>query len=144
MQQNVSLEHLRHEMNLLSTSCPPSSGGETAQRRDRRCPVPCPHLPDGVTGGGAKTSLLRPEPLWGRAGTSRWNLLSPGASFIDWTCPVCKLFTTGSASFSSWILCVHKSLSHTSRQLIKKQRHYFANKGPSCQSYGFSSSRVWM
>ena len=27
---------------------------------------------------------------------------------------------------------------------IKKQRHYFANKGPSSQSYGFSSSLVWM
>ena len=30
------------------------------------------------------------------------------------------------------------------RQQIKKQRHYFANKGPSSQSYGFSSSHVWM
>ena len=30
------------------------------------------------------------------------------------------------------------------RQHIKKQRHYFANKHPSCQSYGFSSSHVWM
>ena len=30
------------------------------------------------------------------------------------------------------------------RQHIKKQRHYFANKGPSHQSYGFSSSHVWM
>ena len=30
------------------------------------------------------------------------------------------------------------------RQHVKKQRHYFANKGPSSQSYGFSSSRVWM
>ena len=30
------------------------------------------------------------------------------------------------------------------RELIKKQRHYFANKGPSSQSYGFSSSHVWM
>ena len=30
------------------------------------------------------------------------------------------------------------------RQYIKKQRHYFANKGPSSQSYGFSSSHVWM
>ena len=28
------------------------------------------------------------------------------------------------------------------RQHIKKQRHYFANKGPSSQSYGFSSSHV--
>ena len=30
------------------------------------------------------------------------------------------------------------------RQRIKKQRHYFANKVPSSQSYGFSSSHVWM
>ena len=29
-------------------------------------------------------------------------------------------------------------------QLIKKQRHYFANKGPSSQSYGFSSSHIWI
>ena len=27
---------------------------------------------------------------------------------------------------------------------IKKQRHYFADKGPSSQSYRFSSSHVWM
>ena len=30
------------------------------------------------------------------------------------------------------------------KQNIKKQRHYFANKGLSSQSYGFSSSHVWM
>ena len=30
------------------------------------------------------------------------------------------------------------------REHIKKQRHYFANKGPSSQSYSFSSSNVWM
>ena len=30
------------------------------------------------------------------------------------------------------------------RQHIKKQRHYFADKGPSSQSYGFSSSHAWM
>ena len=30
------------------------------------------------------------------------------------------------------------------RQQSKKQRHYFVNKGPSSQSYGFSSSHVWM
>ena len=30
------------------------------------------------------------------------------------------------------------------RQHIKKQRHYFANIGPSSPSYGFSSSHVWM
>ena len=30
------------------------------------------------------------------------------------------------------------------RQHIKKQRHNFADKGPSSQTYGFSSSHVWM
>ena len=30
------------------------------------------------------------------------------------------------------------------RQHIKRKRHYFANQGPSRQSYGFSSSHVWM
>ena len=30
------------------------------------------------------------------------------------------------------------------KQHIKKQRHYFANEGPCSQSYGFSSSHVWM
>ena len=30
------------------------------------------------------------------------------------------------------------------KQHIKKQRHYFANKGSSSQGYGFSSSHVWM
>ena len=30
------------------------------------------------------------------------------------------------------------------RQHIKKQRHHFADKGPSSQSYGFFTSHVWM
>ena len=30
------------------------------------------------------------------------------------------------------------------RQHIKMQRHYFVNKGPSSQAYGFSSSHVWI
>ena len=36
-----------------------------------------------------------------------------------------------------------KSNDHP-RQYIKKQRHYFANKGPSSQGYVFFSSNVWM
>ena len=30
------------------------------------------------------------------------------------------------------------------RQHMEKQRHYFVNKGPSSQGYGFSSGQVWM
>ena len=29
------------------------------------------------------------------------------------------------------------------RQHIKKQRHYFVNKGPASQGYGFSNSESW-
>ena len=28
--------------------------------------------------------------------------------------------------------------------ILKRQRHYFADKGPSSQSYGFSSGHIWM
>ena len=37
-----------------------------------------------------------------------------------------------------------KKCYYQHRQHIKKQIHYFADKGPSCQSYYFSSSHVWM
>ena len=39
---------------------------------------------------------------------------------------------------------LNKILVKRIQQHIKKQRHYFANKGPSSHSYGFSSSHVWM
>ena len=29
-------------------------------------------------------------------------------------------------------------------EITEKQRHHFANKGPSRQGYGFSSGHVWM
>ena len=40
--------------------------------------------------------------------------------------------------------CSWKKSYDKSRQHIKKQRHYFADKALSSQSYGFSSSYVWM
>ena len=42
------------------------------------------------------------------------------------------------------ILAPWKHSNGQPRWHIKKQRHYFANKGPSSQGYGFSSSHVWM
>ena len=40
--------------------------------------------------------------------------------------------------------CSLEEIYEQPRLLIKKQRHYFANKGPSSQSYDFSRSHVWM
>ena len=42
------------------------------------------------------------------------------------------------------MLAPWKKIYDQPRQCIKKQRHYFANKDLSSQSYGFSSSHVWM
>ena len=41
-------------------------------------------------------------------------------------------------------LLLGRKVNNQPRQHIKKWRHYFANKGPSSQSYCFSSSHVWM
>ena len=38
----------------------------------------------------------------------------------------------------------HSDFYDKSSQYIKKQRHHFGNKGPCSESYGFSSSHVWM
>ena len=40
------------------------------------------------------------------------------------------------------LLLGRKAMTNLDR--ILKSRHYFADKGPSNQSYGFSSSHVWM
>ena len=53
---------------------------------------------------------------------------------------------TGDGDYSHEIKTLapwEKSCDHP-RQHIKKQRHCFANKGLSSQSYGFSSSQEWM
>ena len=44
----------------------------------------------------------------------------------------------------SWTRLKRLSSSSSNRQHIKKQRHYFVNKGPSSQGYFFSSGHVWM
>ena len=46
--------------------------------------------------------------------------------------------------FSKSPLAPWKKSYDKPRQNIKKQRHYFANKDPCSQRYGFSSSHIWM
>ena len=55
-----------------------------------------------------------------------------------------KITADGDCSHEIKRLAPWKKSYDKSRQHIKKQRHYFANKDPSSQSYGFSSSHVWM
>ena len=53
-----------------------------------------------------------------------------------------KITADGDCSQEIKTLTPWKKSYDKPRQHIKKQRHYFANKGPSSQGYGFS--HVWM
>ena len=55
-----------------------------------------------------------------------------------------KITADGDCSHEIKILAPWQKRNGQPRQHIKKLRHYFANKGPCSQSYGFSSSHVWM
>ena len=55
-----------------------------------------------------------------------------------------KITTDGDCSHEIKTIAPWKKSYKKPRQHIKKQRQYFANKGPSRQSYGFSRSHVWM
>ena len=54
-----------------------------------------------------------------------------------------KISADGDCSHEIKMLAPWKKSYDQPRQHIKKQRHYFANKGPSSQTYAFSSSHVW-
>ncbi|KAJ1070933.1 hypothetical protein K5549_003912 [Capra hircus] len=55
-----------------------------------------------------------------------------------------KITADGDCSHEIKTLTLWKKSYDQPRQHVKKQRHYFANKGPSSQGYGFSSGHVWM
>ena len=55
-----------------------------------------------------------------------------------------KITADGDCSHYIKTFALWKKSCDQPRQRIKKQRHYFADKSPSSQSYGFSSSHVWM
>ena len=55
-----------------------------------------------------------------------------------------KITADGDFSHEIKTLAPWKKSYGQPRQHIKKQRYYFANKGPSSQSYDFSISHVWM
>ena len=69
--------------------------------------------------------------------------MSTHSSILAWRIPWMEepggLQSTGSAKSQTLL----SGFTFTFRQHIKKQRHYFANKGPSRQGYGFSSGHVW-
>ena len=87
-----------------------------------------------------KTKIMASGPIisWQIDG----EIVETVADFIFWGS---KITADGDCSYEikRRLLLGRKAMT-IPRQHIKKQRHYFANKGPSSQGYGFSSGHVWM
>ena len=61
------------------------------------------------------------------------------SDFIFWSFKITVMVIAAMKTLTPW-----KESYDQPREHIQKQRHYFADKGQSSQSYGFSSSHVWM
>ena len=85
-----------------------------------------------------KTKIMTSVPI------TSWQLdgetVETVADFIFWGS---KIMADGDCSHEIKMLAPWKESYDQPRQHIKKQRHYFVNKGPSSQGYGFSRSHVW-
>ena len=71
---------------------------------------------------------------WGNNGNSDRLLFSLAPKSLQMVTAAMKLKT-----LAPW-----KKSYDQPREHVKKQRHYFANRGPSSPTYGFSSSHVWI
>ena len=86
-----------------------------------------------------KTKIMASRPItsWQIDGDKKWKQWQ--TLFL-----ASKITADGDCSQEIKTLAPGKESYDQPRQDIKKQRQYFANKGPSIQIFGFSSSHVWM
>ena len=86
-----------------------------------------------------KTKIMASDPI------TSWQIdgetVETVSDFIFWGS---KISADGDCSHESKTLTPWKKSYNQPRWHIQKQRHYFANKGPSSQGYGFSSGHIWM
>ena len=84
-----------------------------------------------------KTKIMASGPI------TSWEI--DGEIVSDFIFRGSKITADGDCShkIKRWLLLGRKAMTNLD-SICKKQRHYFANKGPSSQGYGFSSGHVWM
>ena len=95
----------------------------------------------GLTLNIQKTKIMASGPI------TSWEI--DGETVAHFTFGGSKIAADGDCShgIKRRLLLGRKAMTKLDNMLksrVKKQRYYFANKGPSSQSYGFSSSHVWM
>ena len=84
-----------------------------------------------------KTKIMASGPI------TSWQI--DGETVADFTLGGSKITADGDCSheIKGRLLLGRKAMTNLD-SILKNQRHYFVNKGPSSQGYGFSSSHVWM
>ena len=93
---------------------------------------------------GLKLNIPKPKTMASSPITS-WHIYGATVDTVtDFVFLSSKITADGDCSHEIKTLAPWKKSCDQPGQQIKQQRHYFANKGPSSQSYGFSSSHVWM
>ena len=80
-----------------------------------------------------------------------WVWLGSGVGDGQWSLVCCSRWSHKVLDITEWLNwndCYHsiaqESMASPFWFSLYKQRHYFADQGPSSQSYGFSSTHVWM
>ena len=91
----------------------------------------------GLKLNSQKTKIMASGPI------TPWQI--DGETVTDFILLGSKITAYGDCSHETKrCLLLGKKVMTNLDSMFKKQRHYFANKGPCSQSYGFSSSHVWM
>ena len=95
---------------------------------------------DGLKLNIQKTKIMASDPI------TSWQIDGETTETVrDFNFLGSKITVNGDCSheIKRYLLLGRKTVTNLDT-ILKKQRHYFANKGLSSQSYGFSSSHVWM
>ena len=86
-----------------------------------------------------KTKIMTSGPI------TSWQIDGETAeTVVDFIFLGFKITADGDYSHEIKILTPWKESYDQPRQDIQKQRHYFVNKSPSSQGYGFSSDHAWI
>ena len=86
-----------------------------------------------------KTKIMASSPI------TSWQIDGEKVEMVsDFTFLGPKIIVDSDCNYEIKTLVPWKKSYDKPRQCVEKQRHQFANKGPSSQGYGFSSGHVWM
>ena len=102
-------------------------------------------LEEGSEKAGLKLNIQKTNKIMASGPITSWQKDGEEVETVtDFIFLCCKITVDGDCSHKTKSLAPWKKSYDKPRKHIKKQRHYFADKGLYGPSYDFSSSHVWM